>query len=88
MHRHFGLGHISPRCSSQRKLSLGANAGASFFTWKAAAKRVYDRFSKRDRASAQPVSVHVIYLGRVLFAHGEQNCTPDRFPSHPVEVKS
>lgn len=71
MPRNFGL---SPR-ALPRKLAPGANAGASFFTWKAAAKRLYDRLCKRDRASTQPVAIHVIYLGRVLFAHGEQNCT-------------
>jgi hypothetical protein len=80
--RNFGL---SAR-NLPRTLAPGANAGASFFTWKAAAKRLKDSFSKRDRASTQPVAIHVIYLGRVLFAHGEQNCTPSFSPSHPVEV--
>jgi hypothetical protein len=69
MRRNFGL---SPRVLP-RKLAPGANAGASFFTWKAAAKGVYDRFCKRDRASAQRVSVHVFCRGVVLFDHHGTN---------------
>jgi hypothetical protein len=84
--RNFG---ISPRVLP-RNSAPGANAGASFFTWKAAAKRLYYGLCKGDRASAQTVPVRIVaeYMGRQFFAHGFNNCTQTLSPSHPVEVKS
>jgi hypothetical protein len=88
MKRNFGLSHFSRReLSSSAKLAPGANAGASFFTWKAAAKRLYHGFSQAQ-ASARAVHIECVYMGRVLFVHDMKICTQALSPSHPVEVNS
>lgn len=72
MHRHYGLGHLSPRISSSVRKLAACRRSLSIRAGDAAERlfeRTYDRFAERVRLAADLVSEMVV------ITHVNDNCT-------------